>query len=90
MNLSLKQELILKETLVKNGVNNQIDMCIEECSELIQALCKYKRGRQHNVEEEMADVFIMMTQMRLVFNQIEIQRIINLKVNTLKDKIQDE
>ncbi|WP_298845531.1 MazG nucleotide pyrophosphohydrolase domain-containing protein [uncultured Clostridium sp.] len=65
-------------------------MCIEECSELIQALCKYKRGRQHNVEEEMADVFIMMTQMRLVFNQIEIQRIINLKVNTLKDKIQDE
>ena len=37
------------------GFENQIDMAIEEMSELTSALLHYKRHREHNVEEEMAD-----------------------------------
>lgn len=35
---------ILKDAITTYGEDKQIDMMIEECSELIQALCKYKRG----------------------------------------------
>jgi len=60
---------LYKEVLRVNGAESQIDMCVEECSELIQALCKYKRGKPNNVCEEIADCEILFEQMKLLFNQ---------------------
>lgn len=60
----------LYQRAIKNwGITAQMDMMIEECSELIGAIEKFRRGRV-GVEEvvtEIADVEIMAEQMRLVF-----------------------
>jgi len=58
--------------LYKTAVNTfghgaQIEMAIEECAELIQALQKFKRRKPHNVAEEIADVEIMCKQLRIIF-----------------------
>jgi hypothetical protein len=60
---------LYKKVLLTSGDAHQIDMCIEECSELIQALCKYKRGKPNNICEEIADCEILFEQMKLLFNQ---------------------
>lgn len=65
------------------GERNQIDMAIEEMSELTQALSKYKRGKEHNVEEEIADVQIMLDQLKLIFNNRKIKKIQRNKIRRL-------
>lgn len=49
------------------GIDNQLDILVEECGELIQAVSKYKRSKGAEAElehlaEEMADVEIMLEQ----------------------------
>lgn len=93
MKLTIQQELILQKAITKWGNEVQIDVCIEELSELIQALCKYKRNKPHalsNVKEEMADVFIMLRQMKMIFDIFPtetMQQHIDFKVNRLKERI---
>jgi NTP pyrophosphatase (non-canonical NTP hydrolase) len=54
------------ETAIKvYGVFNQENMAIEECAELIQAINKKHRGKQHNIPEEIADVEIMLEQLKI-------------------------
>lgn len=54
------------------GIDAQQQMMIEESSELIKAICKFKRnGSRTNmlaVIEEMADVEIMLEQMKIIFD----------------------
>lgn len=47
------------------GGEDQIFMLIEEMSELVQALSKRKRGLEHNIPEEIADVEIMLSQIKM-------------------------
>jgi hypothetical protein len=55
------------------GQESQVWMLFEEMSELQKALCKYRRSPTSdnlvNVNEEMADVDIMMDQMRVMFGE---------------------
>ena len=53
--------------LKKFGMKNQIIKCIEELSELQKELCKYflRQGSIGNFIEEVADVEIMLEQMKL-------------------------
>lgn len=51
------------------GRINQIIKCIEEMSELTQALTKYLGGETDNITEEIADVEIMLEQMRFIFDK---------------------
>lgn len=94
MKITFEQEIILQKAVEKWGNEMQIDVCIEELSELIQALCKYKRNKPHalsNVKEEMADVFIMLRQMKMIFDiypDETIQQHIDFKVNRLKERIE--
>jgi NTP pyrophosphatase (non-canonical NTP hydrolase) len=64
---------VLNTAIKTYGMFAQMDMCIEECSELIKALLKYRRNEDKqalaNICEEMADVQIMLDQMRLVFGE---------------------
>ena len=65
------------------GKNAQINMCIEEMSELTKALCKYFRKKDtmltpdeiYNIKEEIADVLNMAEQMREIFGYEEIEKI---------------
>jgi NTP pyrophosphatase (non-canonical NTP hydrolase) len=70
-----------KKAIEKFGIDSQIDKLIEEMSELTQALCKFKRGKPHNVEEEIADVEIVLNQIRTIFDiqKIDVQYSIKLK-----------
>lgn len=55
------------------GKPAQLDMAIEELAELIVALQHWKRGRDNRLGEvagELADVDIMIGQLRIVFEQV--------------------
>lgn len=57
--------------------DKQEDMAIEECSELIKAILKFRRSNAKDsdlrdaVIDEIADVQIMLTQLGIIFNCVE-------------------
>ena len=57
---------ILRMAIHKFGDRAQEEMVIEECSELIQAISKKHRGKEHNIAEEIADVEIMLEQLKII------------------------
>ena len=63
-------ESVYKRALEKFGVGAQIGMVFEEMSELQKELCKYMRGKKNiqEIAEEVADVEIMLGQMRELFD----------------------
>jgi len=79
------------------GHESQIDMTIEECAELIQALMKYRRKQGDHDEalesviEEIADVEIMLGQMKVLFdfqgNKVEYAK--RRKLRRLEEMIYD-
>ena len=63
----------IEQSIEHYGREHRIDQCIEECSELIQALLKNRRFPEcaehySNVLEEIADVTIMVESMRRLFD----------------------
>ena len=63
-------EDILKNSIKTNGADNRTVVCMEEASELIQAISKFYRGKGNldNLEEEMADVYICLELIKLMYN----------------------
>lgn len=84
-----KEQLDILERLVDTFGNKQINICIEEMSELTKELCKHNRGHYNldKIYEEMADVYIMLEQMKILFNVDEnyLQEEINYKINRTKE-----
>ena len=66
---------IMTRAIQHFGETAQIDMAVEEMAELTKAICKVKRAQAgaemgaaiENVVEEIADVQIMLDQLRLIF-----------------------
>lgn len=69
----------------KWGAEAQIDQAIEECAELIVALRHARRGRcgAAEVAEEIADVEIMMGQLRVVFGSAAVDTAKQSKLDRL-------
>jgi hypothetical protein len=75
--MEARQNRELEEIIKSYGISAQVDMCIEECSELQKALLKYRRNDPQdgtvNMElrsgiiDEIADVAIMLQQMNIIF-----------------------
>ena len=84
----------LKKVIDHYTPAHQLDIAIEEMSELTKEICKYKRGfdNRENVIEEMADVYIMLRQLRLIFNVTdkELHNAEVVKINRLKERIKEE
>lgn len=61
---------IMRDAIKHYGVNMQLTVCMEELSELIKELSKHLRGYDNNaaVAEEIADVEIMLAQLKIIFN----------------------
>ena len=82
------------QCLDKWGPNSQIDLCIEEMSELIQALCKAKHYEKPDdwltqVYEEIADVTIMLEQVTSIFDGDEVVPIVTKrKLKRLVERVQ--
>lgn len=82
------------------GREAQTDMCIEECSELIKALLKFRRlpleerlaakGMKvlENIQEEIADVQIMLWQMEMLYGYGCAEGEIEEKIDRLKERIE--
>lgn len=79
---------IFRAAIDRYGVQAQLDVCKEECAELIVELSHYLRGREHHAPEEVADVEIMCEQMRIIFGNKEIDKIKAEKIVRLKKKLE--
>ncbi|MGL4107241.1 hypothetical protein [Clostridium sp. LP20] len=56
-------------------------------AELTQAISKSIRGKEHNVEEEIADVEIMLQQLKIVYDHGKVEKIKQSKLKRLKDLV---
>ena len=92
------REEIIRRAVSTYGIDAQILMAIEEMSELTKALCKERRTRSiddlnvrskamENIAEEIADVQIMLDQLRTIFG-IETTGIESNKLNRLADRLE--
>lgn len=82
---------ILKATIHKYGAENQENMCIEECAELIHAINKKHRGKPHNIAEEIADVEIVLEQVKMINGCYgEVDEIKKQKLARLSDSIKEQ
>jgi hypothetical protein len=82
---------IYEECWNKFGATFQIMICLEEFSELQKELIKWLRGKDniHNIEEEMADVELLLSQIKygLNLNQENIDKIKLEKIERLKTRM---
>ena len=70
-----------QRALSKFGETNQHIKMIEECSELIKAISDKLQGNEHNISEEIADVQIVLNQLKVAYpewitwEQIKLKRL---------------
>lgn len=88
-----------RRTLYKDAINTfgrekQVIVAIEELSELQKELCKSLRhiGDADNLQEEIADVEIMLEQLRIIYDlsEIEINHWKETKLNRLHRRLYGE
>ena len=82
---------ILTAAIEKYGEKAQEEVAIEEMSELIQAICHKHRGREHNIAEEIADVEIMLRQLKLINDcSMQVVTIKHQKLMRLSERLKGE
>ena len=91
---------ILVRAIATYGEASQMNMAIEEMSELIKALCKLKRAETTaewnaavgNVIEEMGDVQIMLDQLKIIFKSDAkaLAAVDHIKLKRLEKRIKEE
>lgn len=83
---------IMRSAIRKNGKAMQTVVAIEEMSELQKELSKFIRGKgnRDNLIEEVADVLVMITQIQIMYyiQDDEVERIMHLKLNRLKERME--
>lgn len=94
----MKIEEVIRQMLSKFGEDSQIDVAIEEMSELTKELIKYKRSKIHfrekqassreHVVEEIADVMFMLEYLIEIFevDMVQLQKTILAKANRTKER----
>lgn len=92
----LGDRYILEKAVETYGTESQVDMAIEEMSELTKALLKYRRASNNqtdigiaqahfDIQEEMADVEIMLDQLKILFGDPICER--KKKLERLKERL---
>jgi NTP pyrophosphatase (non-canonical NTP hydrolase) len=82
---------VLKLAISKFGATAQEGVAIEECSELIQAISHKHRGRPHNIPEEIADVEIMLQQLKIINDCADtVEKIKRHKIMRLLQRLRGE
>lgn len=90
----MDKDLLLK-IIEHYGIDNQMMQCIEEMAELTQAINKYKRSEFSDscidaynlIIEEIADVQIMIEQMRLMFDGEAVDKVIVEKLERMRGRL---
>lgn len=86
---------IYEKAISAYGKLTQVGVCLEEMSELQKELCKMMfrgDGHMYHLAEEIADVTIMLEQLRVMFPGINdtVCEIMDAKVLRLKGKLEKE
>lgn len=73
----------------KFGPESQINMALEECAELIDALCKFRRERVGTLDviTEIADVQIMCEQLAYMFGEQTVEDERKRKIERLRKRL---
>ena len=83
---------VLRDAIDTYGADMQLNVAVEEFSELTKEICKYKRGEDNidRITEEMADCYIMLQQMEMIFNisTVSITKEIMRKRKRLENRIE--
>lgn len=81
----MNKEKIYRKVIGKYGIEAQLDMVIEKMSELTKEICKIKRGKGKymNIVEEIADVEIMLDQLKMIC-QIRVNDLHGMKFQKLE------
>lgn len=84
-NMTKTEKERLKVIAFRYGKESQVDVAIEECSELIKALLKDRRKKANILEDivdEIADVQIMLEQLQDLYDcKAEVDARITFKIN---------
>ena len=88
---------LLERVITANGMNKQLDVAIEELSELMKAICKVKRYGYtddecyFNLAEEMADVEIVLAELKLMFdNEDNVKKWRTYKLDRLEKRLNEK
>ena len=86
-----KQQILATGMLRKYGISRQLNKAQEECAELIVAIAKYSEllgelGAAHRVREEIADVTIMLEQLRILFGPEQCDEALENKIAKVAKK----
>lgn len=79
-----REAKILEGAIAKFGTQAQIAKAVEELNELAAELARHLNGQAkvENIREEMADAFIMLNQMEMIFgdvSDVEIRKLESLE-----------
>ena len=96
------EDKILNKAIIAYGEEAQTDKAVEECAELIQALMKFKTAtsndnastktimtRVNNVIDELANVDIMISQLKKIFGEKDVEKRKRFKLRRLDKRIDD-
>lgn len=87
LTVSVGGKLIMSKALMHYGNNMQIVKAMEEMAELTKELAKYLASGDgdliKNIQEECADVFIMVNQMAMHFGETEVKKQVDKKLMRL-------
>lgn len=79
---------ILNKAIETYGAENQERVAVEECCELCVAIAHKQRGREHNLCEEIADVEIMLEQLKIINKcGLLVDKIKKEKIARLKNRV---
>ena len=81
---------IMEKALEITGKDFQLMLLVEECGELLQAIGKVyrnKAGSLENLHEEIADVQLMLDQVKLIYDEEKINEIMEQKLTRLKSRL---
>jgi len=87
--LSKTSQDLLTDAIMKYGFNKQKQRTVRKLMDLGQALLKDIDHEPHNVESSIADVEIMLAQMKLIYSQYTINGFIDAKLEVLNRKIRN-
>lgn len=84
---------IIDKAISTYGSGMQLDVAIEEMSELTKEIVKYKRGQDNKkaIAEELADVYITLRYIKKIckIDEAEVMRIIEKKFGRLEKRLEE-
>lgn len=83
----------LEKAIETYGVDMQLTVAVEEFSELTKEICKARRGENNleNIIEEMADCYIMLKQMEIIYDieHGDIAEVVKSKIARLAKRLEE-